>query len=130
MAGLTGVISQRLDNKQDRFLDNVALGSTATITSDARRCAKVSSHTEIAVIADTEIVNSGNLTVAVLASATIDGTFSEVQNVVYGAGTIDAGTQFFTYTPDTTVPHYVKVAITTVEDLSADKVTATMHYTA
>jgi len=130
MAGLTGVISQRLDNKQDRFFDNVALGSTATITSSAKRCAKVSSHTEIAIIADTEIINAANLTVSITASTAVDGTFNEVQNVVYGAGTIAAGTQFFTYTPDTTVPHYVKVAITTAEDLSADKVTATIYYTA
>ena len=64
------------------------------------------------------------------AATTEDGSYSEVDNFVIGAGTIAAGTQFYTYTPNSTVAHYVKVAITTLEDLSSDTVTATIHHSA
>ncbi len=128
---MLGSFRQRLDNKQDRFFaTGTALGSTATITSDAFRAGKLGSRVELALIADAEIVATGDITIDVTASSSIDGTYTSVQNVVIGAGTIALGAEFFTYTPDTTVPHYMKVAVTTAEDLSAKTITGTLHITA
>jgi len=128
---LNGTISQRLDNKQDRFFPSAtALGATATITSSAFRAGAVGGRVEVALIADSAITNAADITIDVTASATEGGSYTSVQNVVIGAGTIASGGEFFTYTPDTTVPHYMKVAITTAEDLSAKTITGTLHYTA
>jgi len=128
---LNGIISQRLDNKQDRFFaTGTALGSTATITSDGFRAGSLGGAVEIALIADAAITNAADLTISVTASSTLGGSYTEVQNVVIGAGTIAADAEFFTYTPDTSVPHYMKVAVTTAEDLSAKAITGTLHYTA
>ena len=127
---LNGTISQRLDDKKDRFFDNVALANAGTITSDYRRCAKANSRVEIVVVADTEITNTGNIVVSLTASSTPTGSYTEFASFTIGAGTQAEGSELVRHTPNTDVPHYVKVTITTAEDLQSDKVTATMNYTA
>ncbi len=128
---LNGKISQRLDNKQDRFFPTgTALGSTATITSNGFRAGAVGGRVELALIADAEIVNTANITVTVTASDSLNGSYSTYEASVIGAGTIAAGDEFFTYAPSTKVPHYIKVAVTTAENLSAKAITGTLHYTA
>lgn len=127
---LTSDLSKRLDDKLCRFFDNVALPNTTTLTSEYLRGAKVSSRVEVVVKVDEAVTSTGNITIDVLASATKDGTYLSVQNIVVGAGTFSADEELLRYTPSTDVEHYLKVSVQTVEDLSAKKFSATLNYTA
>ena len=129
---LNGTISQRLDNKQDRFFaTGTALGSSATITSAAFRGGALGGAVELALIADSAITNAAIITISVTSCATATGSFVEIENTVLAIASNPAlGEEFFTFTPGTNSEHYLKVAVTTAEDLSAKTITGTLHYTA
>ncbi len=126
---LGGNLSQRLDDKLDRFFDNVALPNSTTLTSDARRFAAVSSKVELVVVADEAVTNTANVVISVLGSDTSTGTFNVYATKTIPAGTYASGAELWRYTPNTEAPHYAKVSVLTTEDLSAKKFTTTLNYT-
>ncbi len=126
---LGGNLSQRLDDKLDRFFDNEALPNSTTKTSEVRRFASVGSKVELVVVADDAVTNSASIVINVLGSDTSTGTFTIYETKTVSAGTYAAETELFRYTPNTDAPHYAKVSVVTTENLSTKKFTATSNYT-
>ena len=123
-------ISQKLDNKQDRFFDSVAMPSTATITSDPFRFAELGSAVELAIVASEDFTSTADITIVVKSSSTVDGSYVAVQSMLIAAGTYEAGDELALYTPNTNIGHYATVDLTTTEDLSTKTIIGTLYYVA
>jgi len=107
----------------DYFFKATALPNASTLESTVFEFGKSQSALELQIIADTEIVNAGAITIELLQDAAEDGSFTTTKTIAtVGAGTQAIGTVLAKFVSDSDTLHYGKIKITTVNNLAADTV--------
>lgn len=117
-------IGQEAKFDQDYIYKATALPNATNATSDMFKFGKSQSAVELVIVADTEIVNAGAITIELLQDEAATGSFTTSKTLAtIAAGTQAVGAELVRYVSDKNTLQYCKVKITTVNNLATDTIT-------